>query len=103
MRNALVLDHGCDPLSRENFDDSITASADDPSAVLAPDNGTDPLSTHDAVAGNFLCATSSFQGPEAEACVVAGRNKFTPIGRKGQRGYGGGMCEHGVGTLTCLD
>ena len=48
-------------LSRENFDDSITTGTDNPSAVLAPDNGTDALTAHDAVAGNFLCTASSFE------------------------------------------
>jgi len=97
------LEDGREPfLSRENLDNSIAASADDPPTVLAPDNGTYTLTAHDAVTGNFLGATSSFEGPEAEARVVAGGNKFTAIRREGQRGYSGRMCEHGVRALACF-
>src|SRR5947209_3638824 len=102
IRNALVLEDGREVLSRKNLDNSSAASADDPPAVLAPDNGTYALAAHDAVAGYFLCATSSFEGPEAEARVVAGGNKLTAIRRKGQRGYGRRMCEHGVCALACF-
>lgn len=94
-------DHGRDLLSCENLDDAITTSTDYPAPILTPDNGTDALSAHDAVAGDFLRATPSFKRPEAEASVVAGRNQLTTIGRKRQRGDGGRMGEHGVGTLTC--
>ena len=55
----------------EYLDDTITASTHHPAAILAPNNGTDALSAHDAVTGNLLGAASSFEGPEAKACVVA--------------------------------
>lgn len=96
------MEDGRDLLSCENLDNSVAASADDPSAVLAPDNGAHALAAHGAVAGYFLYAASSFEGPEAEARVVAGGNKLTAIRREGQRGYGGRMCEHGVRALACF-
>ena len=102
MKSARFWNHGFDLLSCENFDDAITAGADNPPAVLAPCNGTNALSTHNAVAGNFLCATPLFQGPEAEARVVAGGNKLTSVGREGQGRDGGRMRKHRVGTLACL-
>ena len=85
---ALFETMGRDLSPSENLDDSITASTNNPSAILAPNHGTDALSTHDAVVGNLLGAASSFKGPETKACVVAGGDKLAAVGGKGQRGYG---------------
>jgi hypothetical protein len=59
-------------LSTEHLDDPIAACADDPSAILAPDDAADTLAAHDAVACDFLCTGAFFEGPEAQAGIVAG-------------------------------
>lgn len=71
-------------LSTEHFDDPIAACADDPSAVLTPSNAANAFAAHDAVACDFLRAGALLEGPETQACVMAGRDEFTAIGREGE-------------------
>jgi hypothetical protein len=57
--------------SREHFHNPVAPSADDPPAILAPDDGTNTFPTHQAMARDLLRTASLFQGPEPETCVVA--------------------------------
>lgn len=51
-------------LTGEYLDDAIAASADDPSAVLAPDNVADPLAAHDAMSCDLLRTGALLEAPE---------------------------------------
>jgi hypothetical protein len=59
-------------LSTEHLDDPIAACADDPSAILAPDDAADAFAAHDTVACDFLCTGAFFERPEPQAGIVAG-------------------------------
>ena len=43
-------------LPRKHLDHSVAATADNPAAILAPDDRADAFAAHDAVAGNLLSA-----------------------------------------------
>lgn len=87
--------------ARKDLDDAITAAADDPPPILAPDDAADALAAHETVAGDFLRAGSFLERPEAEAGVVAGGDEFGARGGEGEGGDGGGVGEHAVGALAC--
>ena len=91
MRNATrIADGGClrqeglvaRILSCEHFDHAVAPAADDPAAVLAPHDGTDPFAAHESVAGDLLRACPLLERPESQACVVARRDELTPVRRE---------------------
>ena len=51
-------------LPREYLYNAVASAADDPSAVLTPDDTAYTFSTHQSMACDFLLAGSLFQGPE---------------------------------------
>lgn len=57
---------------RKDLDHAITAAADDPATITAPDDGTDALTAHQPVTGQFLCAAALLEVPEPQACIVTG-------------------------------
>lgn len=87
-------------LPRKNLHHSIPTPTDNPAAILAPHDGTHPLAPHKSMTREFLDATPLFKAPEPEASVVAGGDEFPAVGGEGEGGDGGGVGEHGVGTLT---
>lgn len=46
--------------SGEHFDNTISSTADDPSAVTAPDNRANPFSTHQSMTSDLLGAAAFF-------------------------------------------
>lgn len=87
-------------LSGEDLYHTITAAADDPSAVTAPDNGADTLSAHQPMAGQLLSTATLLEIPKAQACIMASRDKLTAIRRQRQRGNSGRVGQHCVSALT---
>lgn len=70
-------------LSTEHFNDSIATGANHPAAVLTPDDATDALPAHDAVACDLLRARAFLERPEPEAGIMTGGDKFASI--RGER------------------
>lgn len=58
-------------LPRKHFDYPIAAAADNPAAILTPNNSADTLTTHDAVACDLLDAGSLFQRPEPQGSIMS--------------------------------
>lgn len=87
--------------SREDLDDTITTTADDPASVTAPGGRTHTFTTHQPVARDLLCTASFLEVPESQASVVARRDKFSAIGGQRKRCNGCWMSQHGVCTLPC--
>lgn len=86
--------------SREHFDYTVTAAADDPSAVAAPGGRTDAFATHQPVACDFLGTASLLEVPEAEACVVTCGDELAAVWGERKRGNGCRVGKHGVCALT---
>ena len=68
--------------SREDLDHAISATAEDPASVTAPDNGADALAAHQSVTGQFLSAATLLKVPEAQAGIMPSRDKLTSIRRQ---------------------
>ena len=90
------------PSPGKNLDNAIAATTNNPPAVLAPDNGTNTLTTHDAMARDILDTRPLLERPEAETGIVARGDEFAAVGRKGESGDGGGVGEHVVGALAWI-
>lgn len=87
--------------SREDLDDTITTTADDPASVTAPGGRTHTFTTHQPVARDLLCTASFLEVPKSQASIVARRDKFSAIGGQRKRCNGCWMSQHGVCTLPC--
>ena len=54
-----------DSSSWKNLYNAIASTANNPPSVLAPDDGTDTLSSHKPVAGDLLCTAPFLKGPKS--------------------------------------
>lgn len=83
----------------KHLHNTIAATADNPLAVLAPDDGANSLAAHDAVARNLLRAGSLLKTPEPQGGVVAGADELTAIWTERKARDRCRVSEHVVRTL----